>query len=546
MRKGRFCGGVIGVLFVLSFLLRVQNWFHFKVPDETAIAAWVGDLFSNPFPVNSYPPLFLYLLYALVRLMAWIAEWLGIVLHAAQLVAQPDGWRVIEKTGQILSALIGSLQVLVAWRIGREFFSRSAGLIAALLIAVNPLLILDSHINKSDILLSFLAGLVLFFTLRFDRSEQIRDLFWASFFVGLAAAAKYQGILLAGSSLLLLFKYPVGKEFLRLFKSGLLILSGIVLGFLAGSPNCLVHPWEQLKEVYRIIFYHYVEFNMHGYDATRVSFHRYFIDFCRSFGLWVMLAAAIFLLFWWKSHRREKVILFTPVLIYIGLLGSRPIYAHRFGLPLYTHLALLSALALTVFFFELFEKWKFLPSRRRWAAALLAALGLFYLARMTDYSWRRFELLSTSGTFDRALLFRRNHFSPQTHFIRETLTPIFPGDVGVWDISAVPLWRFRGPRSMSFVTTGLISSYILTEADKPAFRSAVLDRLNGFLPFHKIEKPRFGPWDGDIWFWYRTGLAKIRRPIGKKLSRCRFFTPRQTTRGPSIIRWVRTNRTRAG
>lgn len=93
-------------------------------------------------------------------------------------------WAKAFGTGEIglrsLSALLGAATVPVAFMIGRELVSNRAGLIAAALVAVNPMLIWYSQEARSYAALVFFGALALWFFVRALRSESGWDLaLWA-------------------------------------------------------------------------------------------------------------------------------------------------------------------------------------------------------------------------------------------------------------------------------------------------------------------------------------------------------------------------------
>jgi mannosyltransferase len=93
-------------------------------------------------------------------------------------------WAKAFGTGEIglrsLSALLGAATVPVAFLVGRELASNRAGLIAAGLVAVNPMLIWYSQEARSYAALVFFGALALLFFVRALRSEAGRDLaLWA-------------------------------------------------------------------------------------------------------------------------------------------------------------------------------------------------------------------------------------------------------------------------------------------------------------------------------------------------------------------------------
>jgi len=94
------------------------------------------------------------------------------------------GWAKLFGTGEIglrsLSALFGAATVPVAYLIGRELVGNRAGLFAAAIAAVNPMLIWYSQEARSYALLVFFGALALFFFVRALRTRRGRDLaLWA-------------------------------------------------------------------------------------------------------------------------------------------------------------------------------------------------------------------------------------------------------------------------------------------------------------------------------------------------------------------------------
>jgi mannosyltransferase len=94
------------------------------------------------------------------------------------------GWAKAFGTGEIglrsLTALLGAATVPVGYLIGRELASNRAGLIAAAIVAVNPMLIWYSQEARSYALLVFFGALALLFFARALRTGRGRDLaLWA-------------------------------------------------------------------------------------------------------------------------------------------------------------------------------------------------------------------------------------------------------------------------------------------------------------------------------------------------------------------------------
>jgi mannosyltransferase len=113
-------------------------------------------------------------------------------------------WAKLFGSGEVgmrsLSALFGAATIPVAFGIGRELVGRRAGLIAAGLVAVNPMLIWYSQEARSYAPLVFFGALSLLFFVRALRSGSGRDLALWAFASGLALCSHYFAV------------FPVGIE----------------------------------------------------------------------------------------------------------------------------------------------------------------------------------------------------------------------------------------------------------------------------------------------------------------------------------------------
>jgi len=91
-------------------------------------------------------------------------------------------------------ALLGSLCVILAFLIGREYHARF-GLFAAAVFALYPQFVVHSHYITPDIPQTLLFLCVILFSIRYISAPTPRNLFWACAFAALASAEKYPGLI---------------------------------------------------------------------------------------------------------------------------------------------------------------------------------------------------------------------------------------------------------------------------------------------------------------------------------------------------------------
>jgi mannosyltransferase len=112
------------------------------------------------------------------------------------------GWAKAFGTGEVtmrsLTALFGVATIPVAYCVGRELSSRRAGLIAAALVAVNPMLIWYSQEARSYALLVFFGAASLLFFARALRTREGRDLALWALASALALCSHYFAVFAVG------------------------------------------------------------------------------------------------------------------------------------------------------------------------------------------------------------------------------------------------------------------------------------------------------------------------------------------------------------
>ena len=505
------------LLLLIALLLRLQGWYPFGVIDENNILTMVWGLHLDPLPpgmpppLPGYPPLFIYLNFSLSLLYREVLVLLGVFASAGEYLASPLARHVTLKAGQLLVALLGTFHVAVVWKIGREAFDRRVAWLAGLLVAFHPHLIFNSHIFKSDVPLALFFALLLLYALRFLRNLGTKDFLAACFVVGLTTACKFNG---AVEVLLIPFILWAARRKLAPGRwRRLLLLSPLfgLFGFLVGAPNWVIHPVKSFLFAFRYAFFIFREFTF--YDPVSSTFGRYAVDLWQTLGPIFVLLFLLGVLFAFLRRKSEEMTIVLSLLLYFLVQGSSVFYGTRIILPLYGGVALIIAKA---GFRDLYPFLKKPLLRRAFTITVFSAASLLSLGNIRD-SVSLFNLWKTTTTREEALIYREEHIPSAFRFGRDKFTPKMKGDAGKKkDMLSISRRFFQGPKALPFLSTGLITDYILNHSKNEALKQELHSKLKKYRVFHHISKPSFSPWDGDILFWYRPHPRILAYAPGRK------------------------------
>lgn len=92
---------------------------------------------------------------------------------------------------RVAMALFGAWCVFLTWRLGRALFGPACGLIAAMMLAIDPVHVAYSQVVRSDVMGTAFLLLMLLATLRVSREGRWRDTLLAAVFLGLTTTTKW-------------------------------------------------------------------------------------------------------------------------------------------------------------------------------------------------------------------------------------------------------------------------------------------------------------------------------------------------------------------
>lgn len=162
--------------------------YHSDTPKQLERVAWF--MRGHLVPSDTYPTLHMYA--AALLLKAWL--WLD--PHAVDV---GPTWTQVTTTVRLLNAGLGAGLVLLVYGLGRRLAGPGAGLLAAALLAVEPTHVLHAHYEMGDVLQAFCAVASVLAATAALAGGRSGAYVAAGVLAGLAASAKFYGVVAAGA-----------------------------------------------------------------------------------------------------------------------------------------------------------------------------------------------------------------------------------------------------------------------------------------------------------------------------------------------------------
>lgn len=271
-------------------------------------------------PVHfNYPALYFYslsVLYAIWYIMGWImGVFSSSVDFATLFITQPGYFHL---AGRILTALLGTMTVLLVYKIGKKLSGTDAGIFASILLTFGSLHTELSHWALPDVPMTFLFTLAFLWMLNIKENGSLREYITAGVIAGAAVATKYNAAMIVLPFLVVhAWRIYKNKESWNSVK--------MLAAFCAmGGTFLILNPYWLLEfsRAFDALRFESTHMNVGhiGQEGTKFSwpFVQLF-EHERLIGL-LYLAALLFLLTW--KNRVVAAMIGAPVLVSILYIGS--------------------------------------------------------------------------------------------------------------------------------------------------------------------------------------------------------------------------------
>ena len=343
---GRSPSGELGLVLALLAAGLLRFWalphgvpFSVQVDEPEVMVRAVrmmksGDLNPHFF---DYPTLYMYLqaLVATARFLAGAmrGEW-------ASLAQAPH--EAFYLWGRAVTAILGTATVWVLYRVGLRW-GRQTALLAAVMFAVMPLHVRESHYVLTDVPVTFFVMLAVLLSLRAHETATASWFAIAGAAVGLAAATKYNGAIAIVVPLLCAVSTPAVRPSRTI--AVLAAMAGMLAAFLLAAPYTLIdlpvflNQFARLSAEYRTV--------TPGQDPVWMTYLKHLriaLGWPGSVIVIAGLAVGIFRALAGPSRLKWLVAVLFP-LIYFRFISNHNLVFGRYLLPLVPLLSLLGAAA---------------------------------------------------------------------------------------------------------------------------------------------------------------------------------------------------------
>jgi hypothetical protein len=339
---------ILGII-LLAGALRLWGIGH-SLPDmtvedefqivERALHCGTGDLnphlFTWPGSLPIYLTFIVYALYALLQFACGYASSLSD--FAREYFSNPTPFFILAR---LLAAGFGIWAIWETYRATARSYSRYAGLLSALVLALCWGAIRSSHIALADIFTTIFLPLALISTERFWQEEKLRWIFAAGLALGVGISAKYNLAFLGPALICAPFLAPGLSRKRRIF-SILWLVAGGCLGFIITCPFSILDFPSFSHDL--LITFQRMASSRHGAFSLQ---HGYLLGMVLPYSMsWTLLIAGAlgFIRALWK-HSRMDILLVIFISIYVIVAGGRWAPPNHL-LPLVGALAILAGRAL--------------------------------------------------------------------------------------------------------------------------------------------------------------------------------------------------------
>ena len=250
---------------------------------------------------------------------------------------------------KITSAVMGVLAVIAVFFAGSYFWNRRAGFISALIIALAPLHLMNSHFATVDVPSTLFIGITLIFCAFILKEPKWKYILWAGAFSGMAMGTKYNAVLVFLSMIASIFLSDFKSDFKTKVIKILSSFGILLLAFIVTTPGAIIN----IPAFVHGIKYEMVHQSV-GHESVFSGIGNTFLfnlktNLFYGFGILTTILSLIGIVYGCLKKDKKVFTLLAFVVPYYIFISMSNVNFARYLLPIYPILALLAGYALNFF-----------------------------------------------------------------------------------------------------------------------------------------------------------------------------------------------------
>ena len=239
--------------------------------------------------------------------------------------------------GRLLICVLGSIIPIVVYFIGKEF-KENFSLPASLVFAFYPSYVIHSHYITPDIPITLFTLLVIYFSIRFLKNENIRNIYIATIFASINTAEKYPGLislLIIATSILIYYgnQHEVNliNKIKGIIKLGIKNLFIYLIAFYIIAPNVIIEFGKVIETIRLEARSTHLGADNLLWSGNLLFYSNTFLEYASLLSIpFIILGITRFL----KLKNLHYVILFYGFIYWI-ILSKLDLHWERWALPMY-------------------------------------------------------------------------------------------------------------------------------------------------------------------------------------------------------------------
>lgn len=232
--------------------------------------------------------------------------------------------------GRLLAVAFGLGTIYLTYQIGKTLYSRLAGSMAALFLALMPYHVIVSRQVLLDGPMVFFGTLTLYMLARFGKSQKVSWLYAAGVSMGLTFLSKETGIVLVGS----IFIFLALASDLRVRIWNLILMTLLMLVVIAPFPITLALAGGSTTGQNYLVW--------QLFRRPNHEWQFYLANIPSALGIWLIAAAVLGIVILWHHRSWREKLLLSWVVVPFVFFQVWPVKGYQYLLPIAAPMALLA------------------------------------------------------------------------------------------------------------------------------------------------------------------------------------------------------------